>query len=264
MSDSDIKRQIGGLYREGFDGVRTLVIGEPSTAFTDYMLGKRRAGAEGSVSDFNSRIAKVGTSSQSISKVNDIVVVINDIAPEVIYALDLSAHDMLFSRPDKFRLIGRADVSDSERVWLFTPVDSGLGGRTIGRIRYRRKVVPMRHQEDWFRERVKEHLADAFQGSPFEKRKQIRAMAMFLKKLSDRKLIGSNERGIYFRDTEKYKWRSVHVGLFVKKLKSLFNLGRGANEGLNALFGEKGIEKCSANPSILSPTNPLLREIESL
>ncbi len=264
MSESNFKQHIGDLYADGFDGARTLVLGTLSPAFTDYMLGKRRMGEEGNLSDFNNRIAIIDTASQSSAKADDIVNAIAGIGPEVIFALDPKANELLYSQPDKFRFIGRADVADGEHVWLFTPADSGLGGRTIGRIRYRRKVMSMRHQEDWFRERVKEHLAGAFQGSPFEKRKQMRAMASLLKGLSDRKLIGSNERGIYFRDTEKYKWRSVHVGLFIKKLKGMFNLGRGANEGLNALFGEKGMEKCSANPSILPPTNPLLREIESL
>lgn len=262
--DKPFNQQVGTLYQQGYEGVRTLVVGDLSSQFAEYMIGRRRLGDEAAVADFFGRVARLSLLCEPSAADKTLLQTIDMLAPEVIFSLEPLSRDFLMSHGDKFRVIGRAELPGGEQTWLFTPVENEVTGRKLGRLRYRRKVVSMRHQEDWFRDRVREHLSDALQGTPFEKRRQIRALAALLKDMSDRKLLGSDENGIYFRDTEKYKWRSVHIGIFIKKLKAKFSLGRGANEGLNALFCEKAIEKCSANPSQLSSSNHLLRLLEAL
>lgn len=180
--------------------------------------------------------------------------VIEQIRPQIIFAWNPAVCDSLRSNSGAFSYIGMADLEFGLSVYIFAVRKYECKAAALRKLRYRFKVKSVRHNLPWYKELVKTNLyssivipSDPDNAKPGTARDTpdtyVKKMAEYLLNLVGDKYLGATEDSLYFADSERFKWTTGFIATFIKHLKVVFKLGRGANEGFAAIFGLKGMEK---------------------
>lgn len=167
-----------------------------------------------------------------------------ELKPQVILAWNPKVCEWLKRQTDSFKYIGQTDMNYQLSVYVFIPVTGGAEGNKLRRLRYKLGIKPEFHRSGWYKTLVEKHLGKCIKTAP---EKNIRIIAEILEQCVQDSYLGTSGDSLYFRNSDKYKWTTKHIGWFVWKLKTTFGLGQGANEALAKMFNEYGMTKYSTD-----------------
>lgn len=190
--------------------------------------------------------------------------------PQVIFAWNPKVCEWLKSQAGTFRYLGQADMAFQLSVYVFAPASGGVEGNNLRKLRYDLGIKSEFHRSGWYKDLVDKYLGQYIRtgngggNSYISYKNNVKGIAETLEECVKDGTLGSSGDCLYFRNSDRYKWTTTHIGWFIKMLKISYGLEQGSNDALARMFNEYGMTKYSSDITRIREDDNLLSTLKGL